>query len=785
MFKHHVLIAIRHLWRNKAYTSINLFGLALGFAAFILIALFVWDETRYDEFHAKANRIYRITTPTYARTAPKLGPTLWDKVPEIEQSIRLKAFSGVIKHANQQFYEDDIMFAEAPVLEVFSFDFKEGDPQKALQEPYSIVVSERMAEKYFGTTKAVGKVLSFLDTLQLTVTGVVANWPQHTHLKNEGWISFSTYEKAFDFNLDTWSNNIYYTYVLLRKGVEPSLFEQKLTNFTAENINTLPNRDAYQLTAQNILAIHLQSDKGMELEPNGNQAQVWIFSCIALFILLIAGINFVNLSTARATQHAKEIGVRKTIGATFPQLVKQFLGESVLLTCCALLVAMLLVVFGLPLLNQIADKSIGLEIFKQWPVLVALLGMATIVGILAGIYPAFVLSSFDPQSVLKGGKAHKEGRTKKLRYGLVMLQFGLSLCLLVGTFIVTKQLAFMKNQSLGFEKDQIVVVPFYWDGKVLGQFDLIKDKWEQHANIESVTASGDVPGRMATTMRYWAEGMAEDDSRGIDALYVHKDFIPTYGIEMIAGRAFDHDISKDLMDGYIVNEFAAKSLGWEAEEAIGKRFTVEHEGRIVGVSKDFHFNSLHSQIRPLVIGLRPDWCGYLSVRLSTEAIGETLVLMEGSWNELFPDRPMQHLFMDEDFERHYMAETKLSRITSIFALLAGLIASIGLLGLATYACTQRTKEIAVRKIVGAKVLDIVSMLTGDFAKPVLWAFLIASPVAYWLLRQWLENFAHHVTIAWWWFPVAGGALLLLAGLAVSLLSLKAALANPAQSLRTE
>lgn len=731
------------------------------------------------------DRIFRISPPDYARTAPKLAPTLQEQIPEIEHCIRLKGAGGMMKHEENQFYEDEIMFVNPEVFEVFSFDFIEGDAEEALLQPNTIVLSEKMADRYFGSEEALGKIIQFSDTIPLTVTGVVRDWPDQSHLINEGWISFSTFENNFNLTMDTWSNNIYYTYALLKEEADVSGFREKLQNFTAGVINVLSNRENYQLAAQNIRDIHLQSNKSMELEVNGSLSQVYIFSSVAFFILLIGGINYVNLATARASRHAREIGVRKTMGARFRQLVMQFLGESVVLSTISLVLALGLVFLSLPYFNNLADKAFVWTDFLRGPVVASLLGFSLLVGLLAGGYPAFVLSSFRPIEVLKGKLKLGNNKDGLLRNGLVVLQFAISLVLLVGTLVVFQQINFMKNQPLGFDKDQVVVVPFFWEGEVMEKFDLIKSEWEQHTNIETVTASGDVPGRMATQMGYWVEGMEKDEWEGIDALYVHKDFIETYGIEMVAGRAFDSDIQSDMETAYVLNESAVQSIGWTPQEAVGQRMDVHVDGRVIGVVEDFHFNSLHERIRPLVMAIRPSWCGYLSFRANTNNIESTLDYVESSWRQMFPNRPFQYNFMDEDFERHYLAEVKTSKVASVFALLAVLIACIGLFGLATYTCTQRQKEIAVRKVLGANIGDIVRLLSGTFVRPVLLAFLVAIPLAYYLLRQWLNGFAYQINISWWWFALCCLLLLIIAGFSVSIQSVKAAMDNPVKALKSE
>ena len=548
MLKNYIRVALRNLTKNKSFSLINIAGLSVGMAAFLLIALFVRDELSYENFHQKAERIYRLSPPNYARTAPLLSPTIKSEFPGIESAIRLKRFGGIIQQGDISYQEGNLAFANQDILNMFTFEFLSGGPDQALTEPNTVIIDEELALKYFNSTEVIGRQLTFLDTIPLVISGVYKTWPSHTHLPLNMLASFATYENM-GMNLETWSNNIYYTYVLLQEKADPDIFKNKIPAFLDRNIRSLPNRQDYDLVAQNMADIHLHSSKDMEWAPNSSMSTVYIFTALALIILLIACINFMNLSTAIATHRAKEIGVRKTIGARIPQLIGQFLSESVVVSLIALSIALIMVQAGLPFLNQLAGKDLSGQILFSPAAIVVLLAFTILVGLFAGFYPAVVLSSFQPLAVLRG-KVRSGLQGMIMRKGLVAMQFALSLFLLISSITVFRQLDFMKNKALGFDKEQVLILPYSWDGKVQQQYELLKERLLQNPDIQYITQSGDIPGRMATRMGYWAEGMPEDEARGMQALYIDKDFSEVYGLEFLAGRAINNDIATDLESGY-------------------------------------------------------------------------------------------------------------------------------------------------------------------------------------------------------------------------------------------
>lgn len=784
MFRNYFAIAIRNIHRNKVHSFINIIGLALGLASFILIMLFVLDELSYEDFNLKANRIYRISPANYARTAPLLAPTLKADFPEIESVARLHRYSGIMKYDNKSLYERKTFFAPQDFLNMVTLEFTQGNMEGALSEPYQAVISESVAEKYFGNKEGLGKVLMFLDTIPLKITGVYKDLPSNTHLEFDILASFKTREIIGRSTLETWSNNIYYTYFMFHEASQVIGFEEKLNDFTKRHIRVLKNRENYSLTIQNFADIHLNSNKRMELAANGNESYVSIFSISALITLLIAGINFMNLTTARASQRAKEIGVRKSIGADKRQLVSQFLGESVITSYLSLLLALVLVFLLIPQLNVIAGKDISFQIVFEFDNLLIVLLITLGLGLLSGIYPAYILSSYKPTDVLKGKVVSGSGKLG-LRKLLVVVQFVASVMLLVGTGAVYNQLSFMKNTSLGFEKEQIVVIPFLWDAKVLDQYQSLKNTFEQNPSIINVTASGDVPGRIATGMGYWAEGMPEDQYKSTTALYTDPDFIKTYKIVIIAGRDFDEEIQSDIETGYIINESAVKEIGWTPEEAIGKRFAVHNNGTIIGVVKDFHHSSLHQSMDPLIMAIRPSWFGFISMRIAESNPEETITYLQHTWRDIVPDRPFNFFFLDEDFNRQYQAESKFSKVLMAFSILSIFIASMGLFGLTSFAVEARKKEIGIRKVLGASAHGILYNLSKDFTLLIVLASLIGVPIASILMTNWMESFAYQSGINWWLVTGSLGLIFAISFLAIGFNAVRASLQNPAMTLREE
>ena len=798
MLQNHLKIAYRTLRKHPAYAFINVAGLAVGMACFMLIMLYVQDEQRYDRFHTHADRIVRITshytdetgTRSFARSNPAVGPTLQNDFAEVEHTVRFQRYRAALRYEDRIFNEDDLFFAEASVFDVFSFPLVRGDPETALAEPNTAVLTETAARRYFGDEDPIGKVVVLSDTLEFAVTGLARDVPASSHLRFEILLSFETYKNisaARGRDLDAlWTAGTFYTYALLTSPDALATVEARLPAYIERYVGDQVGTGAlYSLALQPLTDIHLRSDLRQELGPNGNLATVYGFLVVAVFILLISCINFMNLATARSAGRAREVGVRKALGAFRGQLVRQFLSEAMLLSFVALGLAAMLAALVLPWFNDFAGKALSFDLARHWEYVPAAFGLAVVVGVLAGSYPAFLLSAFRPATVLKGTVSlGRRGLATVLRRILVVFQFALSIGIIAGTVVAWQQLDFMRSQSLGFDQEQILVLPFNWDQGVQERYETLKTELLQHAAVRHVTASGDVPGRMFTSMSYWIEGMPEGEWGGINALIVDPDFAETYGLDVVAGRDFSPDLAANLGETFILNETAVAEMGLTPDEVIGKPFRMNSTGPVVGVVKDFHFEGLQKSLEPLVMTVWPSWFGYISLRLEAADLPETLAYVERVWQSVVPTRPFEYFFLNDDFDRQYRAEEQFGQVFAVFAVLAIFISCLGLFGLAAFTAEQRTKEIGVRKVLGASASDIVLLLNRDITRLVVLAAVLVTPVVYLGMDRWfLQDFAYRIEISWSIFLMAGLAALLVTWLTVAYQSIKAALADPVKALR--
>lgn len=799
MFFNYVKISLRNIRRRKAYAVINILGLAIGLASCVFIMLYVQDELSRDRFHAHADRLYRVTNDytsdtgvsSVARTAPLLGPTLEAEFPEVERSVRFKTFGGIAAHGDKRFYEQDGFYAvDSGIFEVFTFPLIQGDPYTALQDPFSLVLSLETARRYFGDEDPMGKVITIRDDHEFTVTGVLAPVPPNSHIQVQLLMSFGALETFFGSDaLNTWQNNIYYTYLLLREGIDSSALASKLPGFVARNIALgLSEGTSLALPLQLVTDIHLYSDRQHDLQPGGDIASVYLFSGIAIFILIVACINFMNLATARSAGRAREVGLRKAVGAVRGQLISQFLGESIVFAVLAALLALVIVQFALPAFNEIAGKQLNVGSILGYE-FVAIIGtMILTVGILAGSYPALYLSAFEPAKVLKGTvQASRSGRL--LRQWLVVLQFAISIALIAGTDIAFKQLNFLRTTDMGFEKEQILIVPFFWEPIVQKRYVALKSELEAIPTVDMVTASGDIPGRMFTSLSYKTERDDGPTSGGITSLLVGSDFAKTYKATIVAGRDFDSDRQLDASgQGYILNEAAVSAIGWQGpEDAVGRNFSLggREVGQVVGVVRDFNVTSLQESIKPLAMGVWPDWFGYLSIRIQSDHIPGTLASVEGVWNSMIATLPFEPFFLDATLDRQYQSEQRLSQVFGTFSAMAIFIACLGLFGLISFTAEQRTREIGIRKVLGASVAGVVGMLSWDFVRLVLAANLVAIPATYVVMNAWLSGFAYHERIGMGTFILAGVLTLGIALATVGYQAIRAALTNPVDALQFE
>lgn len=792
MLTNYLKIAIRNLTRNKGYTFINVGGLAVGMACCMIILLFVRDELSYDRFHEKADQIYRVAVNTYMpETQPdRYAISNWLNVsalqagyPEIESVTRLAPWHSSVKHDGQYFLNDNFFFADSTFFDVFLFPLVQGDPAFVLRDPFTLVMTEEMEQKYFGEDSGLGKTVILSDTLSFTVTGIVSNVPANSHFTFDFLVSWTTFE-----NLQPLTNQ--YTYILLNEGVSPEILESKISDLImrnpGDNLSNIGVRAELEL--QPLTKIYLHSDRSFEIGPTGNVQYIYIFTAIAVFILLIACINFINLSTARSVERANEVGVRKAMGSSRGALVRQFLSESVLIAFFALFMGTAIASLTLPFLNKFTAREITFSLFLEPFSILGLAGLVLVFGMMAGIYPALVLSRFKPVEVLKG-VFMSTGQGVQLRKGLVIFQFTVSAVLIIGTLIMLQQLNYMQHQHLGFDKEQVVVV----DGtgipnqQMEQQYRTVKQEFKQHPSVEEISASNLLPGRGTWVAMVTAEGLAEDDSRRMQVVVTDHDFLKTIGLELVAGRNFSAEIETDAQEAVLLNEAAVENFGWDSpEEALGKYIRGgDQEFTVVGVMKNYHHQSLRQKIEPMIMRIIPSTFNYFSVRFTTRDVPALLADLERTWQSLFPGRTFEYFFLDDDFNKQYQTEQQQAGIFGAFTFLAILIACLGLFGLAVLTARQRTKEISIRKVLGASVAGIVALLNRDFLKLVIVGYLIAVPISWYAMNRWLADFAYRIEIGPGVFLLAGAAAILIALATVSWQSVRAALMNPVNSLRSE
>lgn len=805
MFKNYVKIAIRNLFRNKLYSFLNIAGLAIGIACCVLILLYVQDELSFDRFHEKGDRIFRVNTHFvipertmhFATTAHVQGKMFKDEYPEVENYVRFNHYGlrRVIRYKENTFYEEKFIYADHTLFDVFSFKLIKGNPKDALVKPNSLVVTEEMAEKYFGSDDPIGKDLRVdVDTLY-KVTGVIENIPKTSHIRPDFFASFSTLnlEPTGNAAQDMLNNVDYFTYILLREGADCKEFEQKLVGFINKYIGAVLKGigGSARLEVQPLTRIYLHSDLDNELERTGDISYVYLFSGIGLFILLLACLNFMNLTTARSANRAKEVGLRKVVGAQRPQLIKQFLGESMILTFIALILALLLASLTMSIFRNISAKDLTMGIFSNPILMAGLLALFFIVSIIGGSYPAFFLSAFRPVEVLQG-KLKRGAKSSILRIVLVSLQFTVSIVLIIGTLIVHKQLNYIRDSKLGYDKDHVMALRIR-NPETQKKYEAIKSELLRHPKILNASASSSLPLGQNMFSVHHAVGKPEDELIMLFGQIVDEDFMDTYKIEMAQGRNFSKEFPTDPEEAIIVNEAAVIKLGWQ-DNPINKEIekftslTTRSKHRIIGVVKDYHFQSLHEEIQPMILYNAVPFGGYynrISVRVRPENIRETIGFIESKWTEFDSQYPLEYVFVDDQFDSLYRAEERLGQLFGYFTALAIVIGCLGLFGLTSFTAEQRTKEIGIRKVLGASVPSVIMLLVREFTKWVLLAVLIAWPIGYFVMKTWLQNFHYRISLGFDTFLLAALLALIISIITVSYQSIRAALANPADSLKYE
>jgi putative ABC transport system permease protein len=796
MFKNYLKIAWRNFWKHKGYSFINLAGFSLGMACCVIILVYVRHERDFDSYHKDIDRIYRISMDIRTKTANRLfapisdtaGPALKSDYPQVEAAARVWPRGGrLVKRDDIMNYEDLFMFADQSLFEILTIPLLRGDSRAALVRPGTLVVAESLTQKYFGRDDPLGKVLD-INGQKYEITAVARNSPENTHLRYGLIASMATIQNG-DF-MNNWHSTMFYTYLKIKPGVDAVEFSKLISRLADKYVKARLDGwgEVYHYFLQPVRSLHLATPLRYEIDPPSNPIYLTILSVVGVFTLLIACLNFMNLATARSANRAREVGLRKVVGAEKRQLMGQFLGEAFLASLASMVLAVLFVRATIPVLNRLT----GAELRWQWlfslPVLGILAGGAVLVGLAAGLYPAVVLSSFRPAATLKGTLTR--GRASLvLRTTLVIVQFSISSALVVGTLFMHEQFQFMKSQRLGFDKEQKLVVPFRGGISVEKNYPFMKTAFSGNAAIEGVAFSSAVPGTTVSNFAIKLVGEADDKNQSMFHLFFDDDFIPLYGISMASGRAFQKDMATDVAGAFLINEAAVKAFGWSRpEEALGKRLRTGNGGRvlpIIGVTKDFHYRGLQAPVEPLVMEFNPGRFYFLTLQVGTAGLKSVLAFVEKQWKDKFPGRPFESFFLDTAFDRQYQADERVARIFGIFMLLGLFIACLGLFGLASFTAESRTREIGVRKVLGATSSRIVFLLSKQFAIWVLVANFIAWPAAYLFLQRWLRNFAFRTTLEPAVFVLSGIFILAVAILTTSFQTVRAASANPADSLRHE
>ena len=796
--------------KYKFISFINLFGLTVGLTCCLLITTYIINELSYDKYNKNAENTYRVTRSfnnqdgvvslNLSTVSPPFGYYFPGEFPEIKKMTRLFNIGTTpLKYKEKLINEPDVYFADENLFDVFTLQVLKGDPKTALKDPFSIMMSEDVAKKYFGNEDPMNKVLRSNNQFDVKVTGIYKGFPVNSHMHPGVLISFNTLKDSAVYgaeNLRTeWGNNSFFTFLVLPDHYNPKKLVAKFPAFLDKHMSMqYGGKQASKFTSlglQRLTDIHLYSHTDYEAEPNGDIKRVYIFSIIAFFILLIACINYMNLSTARSALRAKEIGIRKVIGARKKELIFQFLSESVLISWTAILIAFVLLYFTLPWLNEISGQQLSVSILLKWQVLLPLFITPFAVGILSGIYPALFMSSFQPVKTLKG-LVKVGGGGISFRKVLVVAQFTISIVLIITTVIVFQQLRYMQQTSLGYDKEHIITLPYY--NSVNQQYEAFRNDLLRNSGIKNVARSSRIPtGRLldAQGASVFVGDSMKPVTTDIKMVSADYDFIPTYGIHVVAGRNFSRAYSMDTSN-FILNESAIKAIGWKSpQDAVGKDFAYAGaKGQVVGVIEDFHFESLRQKIVPIVLLNPPvsptdSYFHELSIKLTGNNISGALAAVENTWKKYLPEIPYQYTFLDENFTKLYESEQRQGTIFTVFACIAIFIACLGLFGLSAFAITQRFKEIGVRKVLGANISSIVALLSKDFLKLVLIAAIIAFPIAWYAMSHWLQDFAYRIHIHWWVFVLSAILALLVALATVSFQAIKAAVANPVKSLRTE
>ena len=817
MFKNYLKIAFRNILRYKGYSFINIAGISVGIACCVVIIMFVHNELTYDSYHPDADRIFRIASHRISnigehrllRTPGALVPTLKKNYPQVETAVRLippfeNKDNVLVQRDNIKFYETKIWFADPEIFDMFHITFIQGNPATALAQPKTVILTKNMALKYFGEEKPVGKTLKIeidydyycpVQNENFLVTGIIENPPGNTHLNYDMFLSMETIKSHLPWLDENWTDHHYkYSYVKLTPQTNVIEFEKQIQTLAqqyAALFKAKYNRDwqLFEYYLQPLTDIHMKSNTYGEMKPPGNWYYIYIYSIIAFLILLIGCMNFMNLSAAISTTRTKEVGLRKVVGAKWKQLVVQFLAESFIITFCAFAVAFCLIQFFLPLFNSMANTELSTESLKHPFVLPALFGLFVFVGIGAGGYPAFVLTRLKPASIFRNRLFSNSGGSY-MQNILIVGQFTISILLVVSTLTVMQQLKFMKGRALGFDRDQKIVIQFKSNLAFLRtDYESIKKEFLQHWSITGATVSSGVPGQQSGGYYMTRQDIPNTDPQFFKVFTVDYDFISEFGIKLLAGRAFDQIAGNDIAGAFLINETGAQKLGFDnSANAVGLELNAHYHGmtkRIIGITADFHYKGMQEIVEPMVLDIENSLFDRITLSVKAEDLRSTIKFIKEKWSALFPGIPFEYSFVDEIFDRQYRYEEQTSRLLAIITSIGLVIASLGLVGLASFTTIRRKKEIGIRKVLGATVSGIVLLLSKEFTKWVLFANIIAWPVAWYVMNLWLKNFAYRISIGWGLFILAGVLALFFALITVSYQSIKAAITNPVESIRYE
>lgn len=794
MIKTYLKTAIRSLGKHKIFTFINIIGLSIGITCCLLIWTYVSHELSYEKGFSDRDRIFRVISKatagsqveTLSVTSNKIAPLLTEKFPEVDLATRFVNLGGyqpsIVKYKEKVFQETQMASADSTFLEIFPLEFIAGDAQTPLSTPKSIIISEQLASKYFGETNPVGEVLTLDNRRQMTVKAVFKNLPSTSHFNFESLISFHTYSS---FVQESWFPMNYTTYVKINDTKQANELSYKLSDQVGQELSALGGASGFTLDfeLQPISEIYytpgIRGDTGARM----SKQNIYAIAFIGLFVLIIACINYINLTTAKSERRAKEVGIRKVLGARKQQLISQFYCETLLITVLSVVLGIALSQSLMPYFNELTDKSLVLTFGPQMVGFLIL--TIVVITLISGFYPAIYLSSFAPIKVLKS-TFRTTGSSQLFRKLLVVVQFAITTFLILGTLVIYKQLKFTNEKELGFESEQTILIPVI-DAKAKNKINILKSELQKNANVSRTSFASEAIGSVIAGYTAHGEGMEPDATTGCFGLIVDPDFIGTLGIELVSGNNFRSEALEDTTYTYVINEKLAKEIGWQNEEAINKSFRAYDgmEGKVIGVVKDFHYNSLKDNIEPLAMWVRKDQKSFLYVKINTSQHNETLAYIEDQWKSINPDSPFEFSFLDDMIQTLYASEQRTAKILSLMTILSVIVGSLGLFGLTAFIVERRTKEIGIRKVLGATVNQIMLALSSEFLILVGISFALSFPLAFFFLDGWLQDYAYRINIGWTPFVLAGGLAALLAFMTVSFQTLRAALANPVESLKEE